>query len=228
MPPRKKPVQLDLVEQANALKAAPGRCEEASTLSGKKYIPCNAPAVAIVGWKGRSDAPIRMCAMCEDHNIKNRGGYRVGVFEAASAPSEKTSPLVGHNSELTDDALIAENFKLEDHVKAESEKFAAFLKPFKERIAEIEGILRARLLERKADSTKTDHGTAYFSDLMNTKVEDMGILFDLVAENWDNLGADAKVNIPVGKVREWMDEHDGHPPDGMSISYFKRLNIKRS
>jgi len=157
MPPRKKPVQLDLVEQANALPPPPG-----------------------------------------------------------------------HNSELTDDALIAENFKLEDHVKAESEKFAGFLKPFKERIAEIEGILRTRLLERKADSTKTDSGTAYFSNLMNTKIENMPALFDFVADNWDEVGADAKINLPVGKVREWMDEHEGNPPPGMSISYFARLNIKRS
>ena len=156
MPPRKKPQQLDLVEQANAL------------------------------------------------------------------------PPAGHNSELTDDALIAENFKLEDHVKAESEKFAAFCKPFKDRIAEIEGILRTRLLERKADSTKTDSGTAYFSNLMNTKVENPEALFDFVADNWADVGADAKINIPVGKVREWMDEHEGNPPPGMSTSYFLRLNIKRS
>ena len=137
-------------------------------------------------------------------------------------------PAAGHNSELTDDALIAENFKLEDHVKAESEKFAAFCKPFKDRIAEIEGILRTRLLERKADSTKTDSGTAYFSNLMNTKFENPEALFDFVADNWANVGADAKINIPVGKVREWMDEHEGNPPPGMSTSYFLRLNIKRS
>ena len=53
-------------------------------------------------------------------------------------PVEPTPPPApGHNTpELTDDALIAENFKLEDHVKAESEKFANFLKPFKDRITE--------------------------------------------------------------------------------------------
>lgn len=52
----------------------PDRCEEASLLSGAAYLPCNAPAVHVVGWKGRSDKPIRMCAACADHNVKNRGG----------------------------------------------------------------------------------------------------------------------------------------------------------
>lgn len=65
------------------LQAMPGRCEEASVLSTSSYIPCNAPAVAIVGWKGRSDTPIRMCDQCEWHNIRNRGGYRVEAYEAA-------------------------------------------------------------------------------------------------------------------------------------------------
>lgn len=57
-----------------ALEALPGRCQEASPFSGEAYLPCNAPATKVVGWKGRSDAPIRMCGGCADHNVKNRGG----------------------------------------------------------------------------------------------------------------------------------------------------------
>jgi hypothetical protein len=55
------------------LTAKPGCCEEAA-LGLPFYAPCNAPAVAIVGWIGRSDAPIRMCQMCLNHNVHNRGG----------------------------------------------------------------------------------------------------------------------------------------------------------
>jgi len=95
-------------------------------------------------------------------------------------------------------------------------------------LAEIEGLLRMRLTERGADSTKTDAGTAYFSNIMNTKIESVPLLFDFVADNWDDLGADTKISLPVGKVREYMDAHDAQPPPGMSISYFNRLNIKRS
>jgi hypothetical protein len=63
------------------LVARPGCCEEASTLSHSFYIPCNQPAESIVGWKGRSDKPIRMCAMCTYHNVKNRGGYVVNEYK---------------------------------------------------------------------------------------------------------------------------------------------------
>lgn len=62
------------------LVAKPDCCEEASVMSHDYYIPCNGPAVAIVGWKGHSDKPIRMCAFCEAHNIHNRGGYRVEEY----------------------------------------------------------------------------------------------------------------------------------------------------
>jgi hypothetical protein len=65
------------------LKAREHCCEEASTLSHHFYIPCNRPAVAIVGWKGRSDTPIRMCDQCEWHNVHNRGGYRVEAYKDA-------------------------------------------------------------------------------------------------------------------------------------------------
>jgi hypothetical protein len=78
------------------LKALDHCCEEASTASHGFYVPCNKPAVNIVGWKGRSDTPIRMCDFCTHHNVNNRGGYVVGPYTshdaalcAASWPTQK-------------------------------------------------------------------------------------------------------------------------------------------
>jgi uncharacterized protein YdaT len=132
------------------------------------------------------------------------------------------------NFEKSDDALMAENFQLEDQIKAATAKFNEWAKSRKDRIAEIEGELARRLHERNTNSTKGDSGTAYFSDIMNTKVESAETLFDFVADHWDDVGADAKINIPVAVVREHMEQNSGKPPPGMSISYFRRLNIKRS
>lgn len=55
------------------LKAKFACCEEAA-LGIPFYAPCNRPAIAVVGWKGRNDEPIRMCSNCLNHNVKNRGG----------------------------------------------------------------------------------------------------------------------------------------------------------
>lgn len=135
---------------------------------------------------------------------------------------------IGHNSEIDDDALIAENFKLEDQIKAANAKLAEWAAPHKARIAEIEAEISRRLLERKANNTKTDSGTAYFSDLMNTKVEQTSSLFDFVADNWETIGGEIKIALPVEVVRQHMESNDGKPPPGMIVSFFRRLNIKRS
>lgn len=59
------------------LKAGPGRCEEASTLSREFYIPCNAPAEYLVDFPGRDERGYRMCRPCMDHNVHNRRGRLV-------------------------------------------------------------------------------------------------------------------------------------------------------
>jgi hypothetical protein len=69
------------------LKAKDHCCEEAAILPPGMdfYAPCNQPAVSIVGWKGRDDKPIRMCAVCAEHNVRNRGGEIVGPYEAVTS-----------------------------------------------------------------------------------------------------------------------------------------------
>jgi hypothetical protein len=72
------------------LKAGEHRCEEASMFSTTSYIPCNAPAEAIVHSKvDRRD--YRMCAGCADHNVRNRGMEYVGPYVAsgAAAPASR-------------------------------------------------------------------------------------------------------------------------------------------
>lgn len=66
-----------------SFKAKEGCCEEA-VLGFSFYMPCNEPATQIIGWKGRDDKPIRMCDMCADHNLRNRGGELIKQIEQAS------------------------------------------------------------------------------------------------------------------------------------------------
>ena len=129
----------------------------------------------------------------------------------------------------TDDALIAENFRIEDLIKQAQVKFEEWAKPHKQNLKEIEDALFARLVERKADSTKTDSGTAYISTLSNAKVEDREALFDFIAENWETFGNDMlKLGVAIDPIRNYMQAHDGQLPPGVTISHYNRLNIRRS
>ncbi len=141
---------------------------------------------------------------------------------------ETPAPTVGHNSDVTDNDLIAENHKITDLIKAAQVKFDEWSKPHKERLKAIEDDLFARLADRGADSTKTDAGTAYISNLASVKIEDGEKLFDFAADHWEDYGDEIKLSIGIKAVRAYMDEHDGQLPPGVSLSKYSRLNINRS
>jgi len=95
--------------QPEPLKAKPHCCEEASLSSHSFYIPCNNPATKVVGWKGRSDSPIRMCEMCADHNVKNRGGYVVEAYTGPTGAAQvwPTNPTPSNPWDaMNEDALL--------------------------------------------------------------------------------------------------------------------------
>ena len=143
--------------------------------------------------------------------------------------AEQPTPAIGHNSDVSDDALIAENFRIEDLIKAASAKFSEWSAPHKARLKEIEDTLFARLAERKADSTKTDSGTAYISNILNTKIENRDPLIDFAMDNWDQWGSDMlQIGVTKDAVKRYMEENNGQLPPGISVSHFSRLNIRRS
>lgn len=102
---------------AEPLKAKEHCCEEASTLSGQFYIPCNQPAVNIVGWIGRDEKPIRMCQFCSNHNVSNRGGYVVKPYPTmgfnAAEPPKSLNPWDAMN----EDQLLLEWQKCKDAIE---------------------------------------------------------------------------------------------------------------
>ena len=73
--------------------AKPGGCQEASLHNPipNVYLPCNQPAVRLV-YHSREDRTYRMCEMCADHNLKNRGGEDRGPL---IAPHEEEEPHHG-------------------------------------------------------------------------------------------------------------------------------------
>lgn len=65
-------------------------CQEASILSRAHYIPCGAPASAIVYHDGDGRG-YYMCAPCADHNVRNRGGKLIVSIPQVSHPQTRRS-----------------------------------------------------------------------------------------------------------------------------------------
>ena len=61
------------------LTAREGGCQEASISSRDYYIPCDAPAVRVI--EQRDGDVLRMCAHCARHNLEDRGGQDLGMYE---------------------------------------------------------------------------------------------------------------------------------------------------
>lgn len=61
------------------------KCQEASVLSFATYIPCGAPAGAVV-WHEKDKRAYIMCAECAWHNVKNRGGRLLMATDQRAIP----------------------------------------------------------------------------------------------------------------------------------------------
>lgn len=130
----------------------------------------------------------------------------------------------------TPDDLIAEHHRLDDFVKDESKRFADHLAPTKARMEEIKNQLLAVLNENKLEKLAGEHGTAYISTLLNSKFTSREQFLDYCLDNWDDFGNEAlQIGAPqVTALRDFLDAHNGTPPPGVEISFFRRVNINRS
>lgn len=162
--------------------------------------------------------------------------------QAVSNPGKKTriKKAVQPAAELTAEQLIEEHNKLEDFIKAESKRFAEFLKPQKDRLEEIGNQLLALSNTQKWDSIRTDAGTAYRSTLLNVSVSPEGLpytngtagreaLLDFALDHWDDIGNDLLlISAQKDAVKKYMEDHEGKPPPGCKVSWFTRINIRKS
>src|SRR3990167_6081004 len=76
-----------LAKKIAALMDGNPTCEEASLLSKETFIPCGAPAVAVV--KNRDVNPYFMCLPCAYHNVRNRGAKLIAAKKIKSPLPER-------------------------------------------------------------------------------------------------------------------------------------------
>ena len=124
----------------------------------------------------------------------------------------------------TDLQLIEHYVKLRDIVTTKTKDLTEALKPYKAGMETIETALMARLIERGADNTKTEAGTAYKVEHLTVKVVDSDKFLEYVL----NGGEDMLLASPQkDAVRQYLDEHKANPP-GVETTYFTDINVRKS
>lgn len=159
--------------------------------------------------------------------------------DGGQAP-EQAAKVVG-----TANDLIAEDIKIDDFCKQQVKAFGEFLKPHKARQEEIQNLLLALLNQQQVDSIKGDAGTCYKSNILNVGMDPEGTdpyvpheggqprvgreaFLDFSLDNWETFGQDGLMfSAQKDAVKKYIEEH-GKPPPGIKISYFTRVNIRRS
>jgi hypothetical protein len=133
-------------------------------------------------------------------------------------------------SKLSAADLIAEHTKLDDFVTAETKRFGEHLKPTKTRMDEIKSILLGMMNEQKTNSMSSDNGTCYISTITTPKVVNRDAYLDFVNEHWDEIGNELlQVGAPQkDALKQYLEDHQNQAPPGIEVSYFNRVNIRRS
>lgn len=128
-------------------------------------------------------------------------------------------------NQFTDEQLIAKHFELESVIKAREEALKEALKPYVDAVTTIKNVLQQRLIERGANHTATDSGTAYLSDILNVKVVDRAQFIAYVMNGGEDM---LLASAQKDAVKTYMSMHEGQNPPGIETSVFTKLNIRRS
>lgn len=128
-------------------------------------------------------------------------------------------------NQYTDEQLIAKHFELEAVLKRREEDRDKEDKAFKDAIVTIKAVLQQRLIERGANHTATDSGTAYLSDILNVKVTDRAEFIKYAMNGGEDM---LLASAQKDAVKTYMQMHEGQNPPGVETSVFTKLNIRRS
>lgn len=151
------------------LVANPDCCQEASSLSGSFYIPCNRPAMAVIGWPKQEGSPsIRVCPMCEYHNLRNHGATRCGDYtpavsdpartEAAAQAADLSAYEADATDAVTDGNILSRITNVARELRtaqAEQEHAEELLKLAKERVRVLEQLTLPQLMDEAAQKKLT-------------------------------------------------------------------------
>lgn len=134
-----------------------------------------------------------------------------------------------------DDQLIAAFRHTRDvTLKALAEEFKAKTEPLTARMKLIQNEMQRRLLERGANHSSTESGTAYLADAVSVECTDKMAFLTFCVENFADWGKDlltanaAKETVELYIEKSKSEEHPhGYSPPGISVTYAKRLNIRK-
>lgn len=126
----------------------------------------------------------------------------------------------------TDDDLIIKALEIREDIDAMKKAHGEELEPYESALQDIENALLARMVERRARSIGTVHGTAYQSSQLRVKVADRKAWMDFVFNK--KLPEFMTNHVSKEAIKEYMDECSGQTPPGIETTTFVQCNIRKA
>lgn len=118
------------------------------------------------------------------------------------------------------DKLIEACIRIKDKKHELADKHREELAPYNEKIKQIEGVIQEKLTTDKLKSLKTESGTAYLSEYVTYKIDNLD-------EVWQYAKDNNRPELFERRVNKTVANEIGEVP-GTERSSIYRLNIRRS
>jgi hypothetical protein len=120
---------------------------------------------------------------------------------------------------------VAQYVKLRDKIKKLDDTHKDNMKPYREMLDQLNGVILSALNDIGGESIRTEAGTAYRTEKKSASLADPEAFMQFVVENdaWDLL--DRKANVTA--VADFIDENNG-PPPGVNYSTRFEVGIRRA
>lgn len=123
-------------------------------------------------------------------------------------------------------ALVRAHLKIRDARREIAKEFEAKDSELKEKQHRLEMAMLSHLNDNNMDSVRTDAGTFYRQENITPAGADWQAFYDWVKDN-DAFDA-LERRIKKGFIKEYMEEHDGDMPPGVTVHKEHVIRVRRS
>lgn len=124
-----------------------------------------------------------------------------------------------------DDAIVRVYIKIRDTITALNDEYKQRLDHLKGQLGIAEAELLKRLHDRGATQTKTNAGTAFVAETMTVTIADDAAYGAFVLEEQDPTYYQKRAKVE--RVKEYMGEHNGLLPPGLSVFRQMTINVRQ-
>jgi hypothetical protein len=145
----------------------------------------------------------------------------LGTDDLLSA-TQTAAVVTAHGGKIAVDRLVKIYVRVREAKAARQKEAEAEIKVFDDQMKLIATELKGRMQAEGVEGYKTEFGTVYSAVDFKTSCQDWGIFYQWIKDN-DSLDF-LERRISSGKIKDFMDTHEGELPPGVSV--FKELQAR--